>query len=350
MGGRSKKIQNDVEKAITKLIHGGNLSRRESKKVMYDILDRQATDIQISAFLVALRMKGETADEIAGAVDAVQSRATPIKPKYTNVVDTCGTGGDNLHTFNISTAAALVAAGAGVAVAKHGYRSVSGKTGSADVLRALGANIELKPEEIEQCLHETGIAFMFAPRLNTELKYAMGPRREIGARTIFNILGPLTNPAHTKRQVIGVYDKNLVRILVEVMEMLGADQVMVVNGQDGMDEISISGPTKVCELVSGRIYEYVITPENFELDTAPLESIQVDSVRESKKVLLDVLRGKASAARDIVLLNAGAAIKVSGKVDSIWDGIKAARLAIESGAAREKLDRLVSFSRRVADG
>jgi len=333
-----------IQKAINKLIDGKDLTRQESKKIMHLIMNGEGTDAQISAFLVALRMKGETVDEIAGAAEAMKSKATRIKSRYENIVDTCGTGGDSLHTFNISTAAALVAAGAGVAVAKHGNRSVSSKCGSADVLKSLGVNIDIPPETMEQCLYEIGIAFLFAPKLHTSMRYVMGPRSEIGARTIFNILGPLTNPARTKRQLIGVYDKNLVHRIVEVLQIMGSEQIMAVYGYEGMDEISISGATRVCELVHGQIFDYTLTPENFELKSAPVGEIQVKTVAESKKMLLNALRGKPSSALDVVLLNAGAAIKVSGKVDSIWDGIKVARQSVESGSALEVLEKLVKFT------
>jgi len=335
---------NTIQKAINKLIIGKNLTRAESRRVMHAIMSGDCTDAQISAYLVSLRMKGETVDEIAGAVEALKSKATRINSKFKNVVDTCGTGGDSLSTFNISTAAALVAAGAGVAVAKHGNRSVSSKSGSADVLKSLGVNIDISPEKMEESLYVTGISFLFAPKLHTSMRYAMGPRSEIGARTIFNMLGPLMNPARTKRQLIGVYDKNLVRQVVEVLQLLGADQILAVNGHEGMDEISISGPTRVSELIHGKIYDYTISPENFELDTAPVSTIQVKTAVESKKMLKNVLKGKTSPALDIALLNAGATIKVSGKVDSIWEGVKLARESIISGKAQRVLDKLIKFT------
>jgi anthranilate phosphoribosyltransferase len=311
------------------------------------IIRGEATEAQISAFLVALRMKGETVAEVAGAADAMKDGVTHIKSRFKNIVDTCGTGGDSLNTFNISTAAAFVVAGAGVAVAKHGSKSVSSKCGSSDVLTTLGVNINIPPEEMEKCLYEVGIAFLFAPKLKSSLPYAMGPRREIGARTIFNILGPLTNPARTKRQLVGVYDSKLVRLMVEVLKELGAVQAMTVHGEEGIDEISISGPTRVCELVNGSIYEYNIRPENFNISVSPLQKIQSKSANQNKVILMDVLKGKSSPALDVVLLNAGAAIKVSGKVDSIWDGVQLARESIQSGAALEKLKKLTEFTIKV---
>jgi anthranilate phosphoribosyltransferase len=336
-----------IQKAINHLIDGKNLNRTESKKIMKIIIRGEATEAQISAFLVALRMKGETVDEVAGAAEAMKDGATRIKSRFENIVDTCGTGGDSLNTFNISTAAAFVAAGAGVAVAKHGSKSVSSKCGSSDVLTALGVYIDIPPEKMEECLYEVGIAFLFAPKLKKSLPYAMGPRREIGARTIFNILGPLTNPARTKRQLVGVYDSSLVRLMVEVLKELGAVQVMAVHGEEGIDEISVSGLTHVCELVAGSIYEYKIHPENFKISPAPLQTIQSKSVSQNKSILMNVLKGKISPALDVVLLNAGAAIKVSGKVESLWDGVQLASESIHSGAALEKLEKLKEFTRKV---
>lgn len=340
-------MSNPIQKAINRLIEGKNLTRTESKKIMKIIMHDEATQAQISAFLVALRIKGETVEEVTGAVEAMNDDATHIRTRFKNIVDTCGTGGDSLNTFNISTAAAFVAAGAGVAVAKHGSRSVSSICGSSDVLNALGINIQIPPEEMEQCLYEVGIAFLFAPKLKTSMIYAMGPRMEIGARTIFNILGPLTNPARTKRQLVGVYDIKLVRLMVEVLKELGAVQAMAVHGLEGIDEISISGPTKVCELVDGAIYEYNIRPENFKITSAPLKTIQTFTANKNKKMLMDVLKGKPSPALNVVILNAGAAIKVSGKANSIFKGIQLARDSIQSGAALDKLNKLKEFTNRL---
>ncbi len=340
-------VKNIIQKAINKLMEGKSLSRLESKKVMYAIMRGEGSDAQISAFLVALRMKGETVDEITGAVEAVKSKTKSFKSRFENVVDTCGTGGDALNTFNISTAAALVAAGAGVAVAKHGYRSVSSKCGSSDVLKALGVNLEISLSDMEKCLYEVGIAFLFAPKLETTMRYAMGPRSEIGARTIFNILGPLTNPARTRRQLIGIYDPGLVHPVVEVMQLLGSEQIMAVCGSEGMDEISISGITHISELINGRIYDYTIRPESFEIVSASLDKIQVKTIQDSKNMLLSVLKNQPSAAREVTLMNAGAAIKVSGKVDSIWEGIKAAKESVISGAALKKLQDVIAFTRTI---
>lgn len=337
-------LESVIKNAINKIIDGKSLTRSESRKVMTLIMQGKATDAQISAYLVAMRMKGETVEEITGAAEAMTDQSTHIKTKFPNIVDTCGTGGDSLNTFNISTAAAFIAAGAGVAVAKHGYRSVSSHCGSADVLMKLGVNVELSPAQIEKCLFHVGIAFIFAPRFQAFSRYALGPRMEIGARTLFNILGPLTNPAKTKRQLIGVYDENLLQLVVEVLKEFGSLQVMAVRGKEGMDEISISSPTKICELIDGSIYNYEIKPENFQIKSAPLKTIQSKSPVTNKKYLLDVLKGKNSPALNIALLNAGAAIKVSGKVESLFDGIKLAKESISSGAALDKLEKLIKFT------
>lgn len=333
-----------LKSAISKLMDGKDLSRDESRLVMNEIMEDKATDAQISAYLVALRMKGETVDEITGSVEALTNKSQAVKLKYDNVVDICGTGGDNLNTFNISTSASFVCAGAGVAVAKHGNRSVSSKCGSGDFLKAVGVNIDIPIEKVLQCFNEIGLAFIFSPKYQRSWRYTHGPRREIGARTIFNILGPLTNPARTKRQVIGVYDTSLMRTLVNVMKELGAEQVMVVHGEDGLDEITITGKTQIAELINGEIYEYEIAPENFHLRSAPLSSIQSTSCQENIRYLDDILSGKKCPATDIAVLNAAAAIKVSGKVNSLYEGVESAIESIKSGAAKTKLEKLIEIT------
>ena len=333
-----------VKAAIGKLMDGKDLTRMESRLVMNDILDNKATDAQISAYLVAMRMKGETVDEITGSAQAFSDRTKPMDMHYENIVDTCGTGGDNLNTFNISTTSAFVAAGAGVNVAKHGHRSVSGKCGSADLLAEFGVNVDIPKRIVSRCFREIGLAFLFAPKYQKSWHYALGPRREIGAKTIFNILGPITNPAHTKRQLIGVYDDTIMRTLVEVMRELGAVQVMVVHGYDGLDEITITGKSHIIELIDGQVYEYDISPSDFKMDTAPIAAIQSQSCAENVQIVMDVLSGKPGPATDTVLLNAGAAIKVSGKVNSLYDGIELARQSISSGSALQKLQKLIGIS------
>jgi len=336
-----------LQHAINKLIEGKSLTRSESRKVMTLIMQGKATDAQISAYLVAMKMKGETVDEVTGAAEAMTRQSPQIKTRFKNIVDTCGTGGDSLNTFNISTTAAFIAAGAGVAVAKHGYRSISSKCGSADILMKLGAKIDLSTEQIEDCLYNIGIAFIFAPKFQSSIRYAMGPRMEIGARTIFNILGPLTNPARTKRQLIGVYNKKIVRLVVEVLKELGSTQIMAVHGNEGIDEISISTSTYVCELVNDTIFEYEIKPENFQVLSSPINTIQSKSCTSNKKFLINALKGKNSPALNIALLNAGAAIKVSGKVDTIFDGIQLAKESVKSGAAMEKMESLIKFTNSI---
>lgn len=333
-----------VKNAIKKLMDGKDLSRTESRLVMNDIMDNRATDSQISAYLVALRLKGETVDEIAGSAQAFTDTAAPVSVKDENIVDTCGTGGDNLSTFNISTASAFVAAGAGVRVAKHGHRGISSKCGSADLLAEFGIKVDIPRRTIARCFREIGLAFLFAPRFHKSWQYALGPRREIGARTIFNILGPITNPARTRRQLIGVYDDRLMRTVLEVMRELGAIQVMVVHGQDGLDEITITGKTHIIELIDGSVYEYDIYPEDFNMNSAPISSIQTHSCLQNVEIFNDVLHGKPGPALDTVLLNAGAAIKVSGKVASLQDGIELARISISSGQAWEKLKKLMAIA------
>ena len=333
-----------LKSAITKLMDGKDLSREESRLVMTEIMQSKATDAQISAYLVSLRMKGETVDEITGSVEALTKKQTAIEFKYENIVDTCGTGGDNLSTFNISTTAALICAGAGVAVAKHGHRSVSSKCGSADLLKAIGVNIEIPQKNVLDCLNKIGIAFFFAPKFQQSWRSSQGPRMEIGARTIFNILGPLTNPARIKRQLIGVYDTSLMMTLANVMKELGAKQVMLVHGEDGLDEISITGKSRIVELIDGEIYDYTIAPENFQLHSAPISSIQSGSCGENIKFLENILNGKEGPAMDVAILNAAAAIKVSGKVGSLNEGIQLARESVFTGQAKEKLDKLIELT------
>jgi anthranilate phosphoribosyltransferase len=329
-----------IQNAIKKIIEGKALRRNESREVMEAIMRGETTDAQIAAYLIALRMRGETVEEITGSAEAMRGYATGVRVADDNVVDTCGTGGDAAYTFNISTAAAIVAAGAGVTVAKHGNRSVSSHCGSADILKKLGVNIDIDALGMEQCLKEVGMAFLFAPKLHLSMKYAIGPRRELGVRTVFNVLGPLTNPAGTKRQLIGVFDATLLKIICRVLRDLGSVHVMVVHGQDGLDEISISTPTAVCEYKDNTIHEYLIKPEIYGFKSAPLASIQSKSIDENETMMLSALKGESSPALDAVLLNAGAVIKISGKVNSMEEGIAAAKKAIDNGSAMQKLEQL----------
>ncbi len=335
-----------LKTVLKKTMERQNLSREEAFEAMQIIMSGQSSEMQIAAFLVAMRMKGETVDEIIGFAACMRKNATPVPVDLsTDPVDIVGTGGDGKHTFNISTVSAFVIAGAGVPVAKHGNRSVSSKCGSADVLAELGVNTNLTAGQMSHCVHEAGIAFLFAPKLHPAMKYAVGPRRELAARTVFNILGPITNPAAVKRQVIGVYVAALLYPLAEVLQALGSEHILMVHSEDGMDEISISAPTKIVELKNGEITEYKITPEDLGLTASSGSIIGADAV-ENARMANDVLSGAKGPARDIVLANAGAGLYVSGRVTSMADGAQKAALSIDSGAANEKLQKLVSISQK----
>ena len=334
----------DIRHALGRLLDRADLSGAEMEAAMRELMTGEATPAQIGAFLAALRMKGETVEEVAAAASVMRSLAAPVALGDLPAIDIVGTGGDASHTFNISTCSALVAAAAGVRVAKHGNRAASSQSGAADLLEAAGVNIELGPDDVARCIGTLGIGFMFAQRHHAAMKHAIGPRREMGVRTVFNLLGPLTNPAGARSQLLGVYDDAWVRPLAEVLQRLGSEHVLVVNGADGMDEISIGGPTHVAELHGGEITEYEIAPADFGLGTAPLAAIQVGDAAESLAVVRSVLANEASPALDIVLLNAGAAIRVGGGAASIGEGVERARETIASGAAREKLAALVAFT------
>jgi anthranilate phosphoribosyltransferase len=334
------------QQALTRLIEQREIFYDEMLSLMRQIMKGEVTQAQIAGILVGLRVKKETIGEISGAAFVMREFATKVPvSKREHLVDTCGTGGDAAHTFNISTASALVAAAAGAQVAKHGGRSVSSTCGSADVLEALGVNLNLTPEQVGKSIDEIGIGFMFAPNFHGAMKYAAPVRRELGVRTLFNVLGPLTNPAGADNQVMGVFHPDLVGIQARVLQRLGSRHVMVVNGSDGLDEITISGPTNIAELKDGQVNEYTVTPEQFGLKSAPLDSIRVATVDEAKAMLLGVLDNKPGAARDIVQLNAGAAIYVSGLTATLADGIKKAAETIASGAAKQKLAQLVALSK-----
>jgi anthranilate phosphoribosyltransferase len=326
--------------AIGKLVEQQDLAEEEAAQVMRQIMDGEATPAQIAAFLIALRTKGETIAEITGCARVMREKATTIRAPYPNVIDTCGTGGDGSQTFNISTTAAFVVAGAGVPVAKHGNRAMSSRCGSADLLQALGVAIELSPEQAETCLTELGITFLFAPLFHTAMKHAIGPRREIGVRTIFNILGPLTNPAGAKRQLLGVSQPRFAEPMARVLGNLGSSRAMVVHGADGLDEITLSGPTQITALEEGQIVSYSITPEQFGLRRAPLGALVGGDAVENAAITLEVLTGKPGPHRDVVLLNAAAALTVAGSAADLHAGLQLAAQAIDSGAALEKLRRL----------
>jgi len=335
--------------------HRESLAREEARAVMAQILAGGATDAQIAALLVALHMKGETVEEIVGFAEAIRAAAAPLPiagdslldasgTERDALVDTCGTGGDASGTFNISTATALCVAGAGVRVAKHGNRSVTSKCGSADVVEALGVNITLPPARIAACLEQVGIAFLFAPAMHSAMKYVQPARRELRLRTVFNLLGPLCNPARASAQVVGVYSADLVPKLAEALNMLGLRRALVVHGDDGLDEVTITGPTRVAEVRDGRVRTYEITPEEFGVRRARLEDISGGDAQENADIIRAILRGEKSARRDVVLLNAAAALVAAGRGDSITETLPLAAESLDSGAAREKLDALVRFT------
>ena len=337
-----KDFRMTIQEAIRQVSSGKSLSIAESSEVFDGIMSGGATDAQIAAFIVALRMKGETPEEITGAATVMREKATHVIPGDTrHVVDTCGTGGDGARTFNISTAAALVAAGAGATVAKHGNRCVSSKCGSADVLEALGVNIGVDAGVMKQCLDEIGICFLFAPAYHKAMKYAIGPRKEIGIRTIFNILGPLTNPSLAKAQLLGVFSPELTVIMATVLKNLGSTRAYVVHGMDNLDEITITAETHVAEVANSAVRTYTIKPEDFGFSRHPLSAIAGGTAQENAAIVKEVLGGKKGPRRDIVVLNAGFAIAASGIAKDPKEGIAMAQEAIDGGMARKKLERLV---------
>jgi len=335
--------------------HRQSLTREEARSVMSEVLAGECTDAQIAALLVALHMKGETVEEIVGFAEAIRRAATPLHIHQNStvdvsgterdaLVDTCGTGGDASGTFNISTATALVVAGAGVRVAKHGNRSVTSKCGSADVMEALGVNINLPPARLAACLEEVGIAFLFAPTMHSAMKYVQPARRELRLRTVFNLLGPLTNPAQASAQVVGVYSVELVEKLAEALSMLGLRRAMVVHGSDGLDEITITGPTRIAEVREGNVHSYEVTPEEFGMRCGSLDDIAGGDAAENAEIIRDILGGKKSARRDVVLLNAAAALVAAGRADHLAGAVPQATRSIDSGAAASKLSALVRFT------
>lgn len=333
-----------IQQAIAKAIEGISLTEAEAMEAMNGIMSGEATPAQIGAFLVAFRLKGETIEEVTGFARVMRARATRIECRSYPIVDTCGTGGDGKHTFNISTAAAFVAAAAGAFIAKHGGRAASSKAGSADVLTALGVNIETPPEKVSACIDVIGIGFMFAPALHSAMRFASGPRRELGVRTVLNLLGPLTNPAGTTAQVMGVYDGSVVRTAAHVLNNLGAERAFVVHSKDGLDEITTTAPTHVAEARDGAVRTYDVAPEDFGLPRASIEDLKGGEADENADIIRSILAGERGPRRDIVLLNAAAAIVAGGKAEDFDEGIARASGAIDSGGAREKLDALVRMT------
>ncbi len=337
-----------LREAIARVVEGENLSQEEAKAAMGTIMSGEATPSQIGAFITAMRMKGETVEEITGCAQAMREHAFSIRPNVEMLVDTCGTGGDGANTFNISTAAAFVVAGSGVTVAKHGNRSVSSKCGSADVLEALGVSIDLDPARVETCIEEIGIGFLFAPQFHASMKHAAGPRKEVGIRTLFNVLGPLTNPASAHVQVVGVYDAALTHTLAEVLGRLGVRQAFVVHGLDKLDEISISGPTQISHLQSGRVETYEFHPGDVGIKTAPADAVRGGDAQGNAEQIRHILQGAVGPQRDIVVLNAAAALVVAGRAADLREGTQLASASIDSGDALRKLNLLIKYTRGAA--
>ncbi|NMB15020.1 MAG: anthranilate phosphoribosyltransferase [Gallicola sp.] len=333
-----------LKTAVEKASKNVNLSEDEMIYAMNDIMEGKASQAQIGGLLMALRTKGETVDEITGSAKLLRIKSRDLGILEDYGIDTCGTGGDCAHTFNISTTVSFVAAAAGVKVFKHGGRSVSSSCGSADVLEALGVNIHLSPEEVKKCVERLNIGFMFAPDFNPAMKHAQGARKELGVRTIFNILGPLINPGKVKGQVLGVFDENMTETLAEVLKNIGTERAVVVHGMDGLDEITITDQTKVSELKEGKIKTYFIEPEQFSMDRALSQDLVGGDAEENAEILKRILQGEKGPKRDIVFLNAGAAIYVGKKADSIEEGIQIAKEMIDSGKAFERLKELIALT------
>jgi anthranilate phosphoribosyltransferase len=334
----------DIRQAIAQLVDDRNLTTAEAEAVMEQVMTGQATPAQIGGFLIALRQKGETVEEVTGFARAMRHNATRVQAHRRPLVDTCGTGGDGAGTFNISTTAAFVVAGAGLAVAKHGNRSVSSKCGSADVLRALGVRLELQPEEVASCIDEVGIGFLYAPLLHPAMKHAIGPRREMGVRTVFNILGPLTNPAGAQVQVLGVYDEGLTEMMARVLGSLGSEAAFVVHGADGLDELSTAGPNRVARLKDGEVETFTLDPLDLDLPRATLADFAGGEAEENAAIVRGILDGEPGAKRDVVLLNSAAALAAADLAVDLADGVSLAAESIDSGAARSKLESLVTFT------
>jgi anthranilate phosphoribosyltransferase len=337
-----------IQEALEELLDGRSLDRESAQGVMDEIMRGDATPAQIAGFLIALRVKGETADEIAGCAEAMRAHVLPVRPKRADLVDTAGTGGDGARTLNISTAAALVAAAAGAAVAKHGNRAVSSASGSADVLEALGFRLDQPPERIAGSIDELGFGFMFAPTHHPAMRHAASVRRELATRTVFNVLGPLTNPAGARAQVVGVYAPGLVRTIAEVLAQLGARRAFVVHGAGGLDELSPAGPNLVCEVVAGRVVERTVDPLDLGIERSEADALRGGSPAENAASIRDVLGGADGARRDAILLNAAGAIAAGGHAEDLREGLELARRAVDSGEARERLDALVAYSQEPA--
>ncbi|CAM2799939.1 anthranilate phosphoribosyltransferase [Paenibacillus sediminis] len=337
-----------IQKSISKVISGEHLSREEARETMNVVMRGEATSAQIGGLLTALRIKGETVDEITGFAEAMRGQAGRIYTQTENLLDTCGTGGSGIQKCNISTASAIIASSVGVRVAKHGNRSASGRTGSADVLEALGVNIYLTSEQARKCLEEIGICFLFAQLYHPSMKYAAAPRKELGVRTVFNMLGPLTNPAGADRQLLGIYDRYRTETIAQVLKELGSKRALVVSSHDGLDEISISAPTQISELRDGEVITYEITPHDLGLNSYPLSEVLGGDAKQNADIIYGVLQGEKGAYRDVVLANTGACIYIAGLAPSIQAGVQKAAEAIDSGKAYNKLKQLIQTTEELS--
>jgi len=333
-----------IQEALKKVLDKLNLKEEEMILVMTQVMEGKVEDSQLGAFLTALRMKGETVEEITGAAKVMRDKAEKIKVSKNPIIDTCGTGGDGANTFNISTTAAFVVAGCDISVAKHGNRAVSSRSGSADVLKCLGVNIEASKFTVEKCIDQIGIGFLFAPLMHGAMKHAAGVRKQLGIRTIFNLLGPLTNPAGANAQVVGIYDSSRLKQIASVLKLLGTRKAFVVHGSDGLDEITLTGETKVCELANGQISEYILKPDSFDLTACEAKDITGGTPEENADILKAILSGIKGPKRDIVLMNASAAICASDKKESLKAAMELARESIDSGSAEQKLNDLCRLS------
>ena len=334
----------DIQSAISQVSSGKNLTKDDMSEIILEILEGKVTDAQIGAFLIALSMKGETVDEVIGAVSVMRDLSTKVEINAPNLIDTCGTGGTGIGIFNVSTTSAFIASSCGAKIAKHGNRSATRKSGSADLLEQAGVSLSLTPEQVASCIEEVGLGFMFAQAHHSAMRHVVGPRKEIGQKSIFNVLGPLTNPASAKRQVLGVYDKKWMTPIAEVLNELGSEHLFIVHSRDGLDEISLACPTYVTEMKDGKISEYEISPEDFNFKTTSLDGLQVNSPQESLNLAKLALQGEHEKASSMICMTAGAALYLSDIVSSLEAGVELAKSSLESGAGLKKLNQLVEFT------
>ena len=334
----------DIQSAISQVSARRNLTREDMSEIILEILEGKVTDAQIGAFLIALSMKGETVDEVLGAVGVMRDLSTKVEIDEPNLIDTCGTGGTGIGIFNVSTTSALVASSCGAKIAKHGNRSATRKSGSADLLEQAGVSLSLTPDQVASCIQEIGLGFMFAQAHHSAMRHVVGPRKEIGQKSIFNVLGPLTNPASAKRQVLGVYDKKWMTPIAEVLDELGSEHLLIVHSRDGLDEISLASPTYMTEMRDGKISEYEVSPEDFNFETDTLEGLQVNSPQESLDLAKLALQGEHKKASSMICMTAGAALYVSDIANSLESGVELAKRSVESGEGLKKLNQLVEFT------